>query len=125
LLVGKGYAVDEPNRLGMTPLFSAAMSGRKEATEYLIERGADIMATDLGGDTPLHQAALNAQPETCAVLIDAGADINAQDKRGDTPIALAQSRLNSKRQPRGETKQRLIDVVEYLKAHGAHESSKE
>ncbi|MEZ7195700.1 ankyrin repeat domain-containing protein [Pseudodesulfovibrio karagichevae] len=124
LLESKGYAVDEPDRLGMTPLFSAAMSGRKEAAEYLIQQGADIMTTDRGGDTPLHQAALNAQPETCALLIDAGADINAPDKRGQTPLDLALSRLGNKRQPRGETKQRLLDAVEYLKAHGARETAK-
>src|SRR5581483_1086277 len=52
----------------------------------LLERGADVHATDEGGRTALMKAASQGRAETVRVLLEYGADINAQDKEGQTTL---------------------------------------
>ena len=47
------------NSEGMTILHKAASFGRNDVVSLLIERGADIYATDINGRTPLHFVSLN------------------------------------------------------------------
>jgi ankyrin repeat protein len=54
----------------------------------LIERGADIVATDKDGQTVLHVAARRDYPLT-ALLLEHGADVNATDVHGITPLHAA------------------------------------
>ena len=80
-----------------TPLHHLADYGGKDVSEIftmLIERGADIDATDKDGNTPLHRAALAVEygtynpfsAEVAAMLIQHGADIHAKNKSGETPL---------------------------------------
>ena len=48
-------------RTGMTALFGPAFNGSNRIAQYLIEKGANINATDKAGQTPLHKA-LNIKP---------------------------------------------------------------
>jgi len=72
---------------GITPLFVAALFGRTEAAELLIERGADVKITNgEDGATALHAAAFFCHAETVELLLDKGADINALNQRSETPL---------------------------------------
>jgi hypothetical protein len=59
----------------------------------LIERGADIEATDQDGQSVLHVAARSDYP-LAALLLEHGADVNATDAHGITPLHVA-SKENS------------------------------
>ena len=70
-------------------LHTAAEYGNTETVELLIERGANIEATDIWGQTPLMIAALSGNTETVELLLDRGANIEAKDNMGRTPLHLA------------------------------------
>lgn len=55
----------------------------------LIEKGADVNATNKFWMSPLHFAAQNGTKKIASLLIKKGANINLQDKTGDTPLAIA------------------------------------
>ncbi len=82
-----GLAVDarDPER-GGTPLMWAAVTGRAEAIELLIRRGADVNAVDRDGGTALHAAAFLGHEKAVDVLIRNGAKVNAANSRGETPL---------------------------------------
>ncbi len=67
-----------------TPLHEAALLGKTEIARVLLNRGADIRATDKEGNTPLHWVGRHV--DTAKLLLDAGADPRAQNKDGRTPI---------------------------------------
>ncbi len=85
--MANGAAVDgrDPER-GATPLQWAAASGRAEAIEWLIRRGADVNAAVESGGTALHAAAFLGYEEAVEVLLRNGAKVNAANSRGETPL---------------------------------------
>jgi Acyltransferase family/Ankyrin repeats (3 copies) len=85
--LASGVAVEalDPER-GGTPLLWAAVTGRAEAMELLISRGADVNAADPQGGTALHAAAFLGHEKAVEVLIQNGAKVNAANKRGERPL---------------------------------------
>jgi peptidoglycan/LPS O-acetylase OafA/YrhL len=85
--LASGVAVDavDPER-GGTPLLWAAVTGRAEAIELLIQRGADVNAVDRDGGTALHAAAFLGHEKAVDVLVGNGANVNAANKRGERPL---------------------------------------
>ena len=85
--LASGAAVDgvDPER-GGTPLLWAAVTGRAEAIELLIRRGADVNAVDRDGGTALHAAAFLGHEKAVDVLVRNGAKVNATNNRGETPL---------------------------------------
>lgn len=65
------------------------LNGRPTNVRRLLDRGANVHATDKHGDTGLHLACEYGFPITISILIDAGADINAKDRIGRTPLMRA------------------------------------
>ena len=80
-------AVEEKNR---TPLHFAVMSTRSsvELVELLIEKGANINASDNSGFTALHIAALNEQSQCVESLIWAGADLSATNNKSVSALSI-------------------------------------
>jgi DNA-binding beta-propeller fold protein YncE len=76
---------------GATPLSDAALHGRIEIVRYLIDRGANVEATNDDGNTPLHVAALLCRAEIVQLLLDKGASPRTKNKRGETPIDVVSS----------------------------------
>ena len=85
---GVGVNDVDPDR-GGTPLLWAAVTGRAEAIELLIGRGALVNAVDPDGGTALHAAAFLGHEQAVEVLMRNGANINATNKRGQTPLDVA------------------------------------
>ena len=56
------------NTEGMTPLLWAAAHGRTETVTWLVEKGADILATDGKGRLPRQTADAHGHGETSEVL---------------------------------------------------------
>lgn len=71
---------------GATALHFAALSGRANAVEVLVRRGADLDARDETGTTPLHDAGILGKSETIGILARRGADLDARDEKGKTPL---------------------------------------
>jgi hypothetical protein len=88
--LASGVAVDalDPER-GGTPLLWAAVTGRAETIELLINHGADVNAAGQDGGTALHGAAFLGHEKAVEVLIRGGAKVNAANKRGNTPLDVA------------------------------------
>ena len=64
-----GVDVNEENSNGLTPLHYAASAGHNDIVELLIERGANVNATDSGkGGTPLDYAYWGDQEEVIETL---------------------------------------------------------
>lgn len=78
-------------KFGVTALSWAALEGKEEIAELLIEAGADIGAKNLDGATPLHAAAFMGQLEIVKLLLDYGADVAAKTLNGETPLDTAQA----------------------------------
>jgi ankyrin repeat protein/L-ascorbate metabolism protein UlaG (beta-lactamase superfamily) len=89
-LADKGY---DPNagldQHGHIALMAAAYNRDPKVAQALIERGADVDATNDDGITALHRAALFSADEVAALLIDAGAEVDVRDSSGETPLITA------------------------------------
>jgi peptidoglycan/LPS O-acetylase OafA/YrhL len=85
-----GVAVDaiDPDR-GGTPMMWAAIAGRAEAVQRLIDRGANVNAAGGDGGTALHGAAFLGHAKTVEVLFRNGANLNVANKGGSTPLDTA------------------------------------
>ena len=87
------HGADCKVNVGRTALHDAA---NRECILALVEAGADVNATDKGGETPLHRVATNirfhdrmpyAELKKCVTtLLDSGAEINAVASDGETPL---------------------------------------
>ncbi|MEO8050616.1 MAG: ankyrin repeat domain-containing protein [Acidobacteriota bacterium] len=71
------------------PLADAVERGDKQAVASLLEKHADVNATQGDGATALHWATYLNDAPTTAALLAAGANVNARNDLGVTPLALA------------------------------------
>lgn len=83
---------------GWTALALSAHFNQVEATQALLDLGADLQARSRNenGNTPLHAALAGQSADTASLLLREGADVNAADARGWTPLhqAAASGRLD-------------------------------
>jgi peptidoglycan/LPS O-acetylase OafA/YrhL len=77
--------------LGMTPLSYAALFGRENVVELLLNRGAEVNGPNRDGGTALHAAAFLGRVKIVSLLLKAGADGTAKNERGETPLDAAQA----------------------------------
>lgn len=90
--VAAGADVNEPNRVGYTPLGIAASRGDVDVARALLEHGATVDPSDNTGTTPLAAAVLNSKGrgDMITLLLQHGADPERPNRRGQTPLELAQ-----------------------------------
>jgi hypothetical protein len=89
---------------GFYLLHEAALFGKKDVANFLIENKADLNVKITGidkkryeyrnGMTPLHIALDTNHSEIAKLLIEKGADINAISSKGHTPLSIATFRCN-------------------------------
>jgi ankyrin repeat protein len=113
VMLDNGLSPDRAeSKFGMRPLQIAA--GNVEASRLLIDRGANVNATDLMAETPLHFAA--EDPSVCKLLIESGARLDALSEFQYTPLHVA---LDAPIDRRGNAVERRVEVVQVMLDHGA------
>ena len=65
-----------------------------ESVAYLLDRGADVNATNESGQTALHGAAYMGGNKVVELLLHRGARVNVQDAQSQTPFRIAEAHLN-------------------------------
>ena len=78
--------VNSRNSVGETALMLAALQGRLELAQRLIEQGASVSQE---GWNPLHYAATGPEPKIVALLLQRGAPIEARSPNGTTALMMA------------------------------------
>src|SRR3979411_2572970 len=68
------------------PLVDAATSNDKAALRALLQKKADVNASEADGSTALHWASYRDDLESVDLLIKAGAKVNASNDLGATPL---------------------------------------
>jgi ankyrin repeat protein len=71
---------------GMSPLLYAAKNGQVEIVRVLLDHGADLTRSIIGGDTALHVAARENRAEVLKLLISRGAHSENSNSRGWTAL---------------------------------------
>lgn len=94
---------------GITPLHLAVRSNNFPAVIKLLDKGADVNATNDYNETPLHLAVFNKNLEMIKVLILRGADVHSVNLSGKTPLMLYLKRFHNV----------SLDCVEILVSQGA------
>jgi ankyrin repeat protein len=84
----KNFYTGESQRFArdVTGLHLAATFGLQHITNYLLENGANVKATDSLGATALHNAAQGGHDDVVSLLLENGADVQAQDSKGHTAL---------------------------------------
>lgn len=90
LLLNTGkFDMNEKDDGGWTPIMWAAEDKHRDATQLLIEQGANVHIRDEELNTPLHWAALSGNLEVCRLLLEAHADINSLNIFKETSLHIA------------------------------------
>ncbi|KAJ5608079.1 hypothetical protein N7537_004698 [Penicillium hordei] len=71
------------------PLFAASKGGFLDIVQLLIQKGADVGASDTFRETPLYIACENGHIEVVRLLLDKGADVHHRNQFGWTPVNTA------------------------------------
>ena len=101
-------------------LHYAVMLENLDRVKILVEKGADVNATDNHGQTPLHQAVegvhysddKSGNMEIVKYLVEHGADVNAKSNLEDTVLHRASAWGN-------------LELIKYLVEHGADVNEKD
>ena len=102
------------NNDGWAPLRVAAIHGRSDVVQTLLEKGMDVNAENNRGETALHVAARYGKSDVVRTLIDKGADVNAENNRGETALQHVLERY-----PEEERSDSMNRVMELLRNAGA------
>ncbi|XP_071330868.1 protein TANC2-like isoform X2 [Trachinotus anak] len=89
LLLDRGAAVEQGNRRGVAPLFSAVRRGHWQVVELLLNHGVEVNMVDQQGRTALMTAASEGHMPTAQLLLDHGASLDQTDREGLTALSWA------------------------------------
>ena len=73
---------------GSTPLNDAAFRGNLKIVRLLLDRGAEVNATNRDGNTALISAAFMCHTEVVGVLLEEGASLSHKNNRGESVIEI-------------------------------------
>ena len=82
---------------GYTPLYWAALQGRKEVAELLLANKAEVNTKDNNGETPLFRAALQGHKEVVELLVARKAEVKAKDNHFSDRLLGKKQRPNAAR----------------------------
>lgn len=94
ILAGSNINAIEPSG-GSTPLITAALFGKKDIVDLLLENGASINYQNNDGSTALHVASFFCHPEIVRILLQNGADIEIKNNSGATPLKSVQAPMET------------------------------
>ena len=83
------------NKMHIAPIHAAATHGNVTILRALLEKGADVNATQEGGYTAVHQAAHRNNVPMAKLLLEFGANPHQPDAKGQTAMQLAQAEGNA------------------------------
>ena len=86
--------INNRDECGWTPLYRTVVSGILDATEYLLNNGADPNIQSSMGETPLYQAVEMEKISHVNLLLQKGANPNISQIDGVSPLHLAVNRQN-------------------------------
>lgn len=86
LWASQALDVNAPNAHGESALMMAALRGKLDWAQRLLDRGAKV---HLEGWSPIHYAATGSEPRVIAMLLDKGAPIDAVSANRTTPLMMA------------------------------------
>src|SRR6266702_3967463 len=92
LLLARDVDADAQNKNHFTPFLLAALNGRLEIAQVLLDYGANMNAANYWGETPLHlvsRGKYNSEEhrvDIARLLLVHSMDANAQDKSHSTPL---------------------------------------
>jgi uncharacterized protein len=86
LVADRALDVDALNEAGESALMIAALKGRLDWTQRLLDRGAQV---DKSGWTPLHYAATGPEPAVVKLLLERGAKVDVRSPNRSTPLMMA------------------------------------
>lgn len=89
MLLALACALCHGNALAASDVADAAMRNDQAALKRLIDKAADVNATQPDGSTALHWAAYHGDATATAALLSAGANPSAVTDTGMTPLLLA------------------------------------
>ncbi len=85
--IAAGTDLNAPDSLGGSPpLVTAAVFGKTEVAQVLIDAGADLNTSNRDGSTALYCAAFFGRVEILKALLEAGADKEIGNNFGSTPL---------------------------------------
>ncbi|KAL2867390.1 ankyrin repeat domain-containing protein [Aspergillus lucknowensis] len=92
-LLGLGLAhdinADPQDKWIYPPLMAAALGGRGEVVQFLVENGAHLHARLRNGENAVHFATLYGHSGLVSFLLSRGVDADARNNDGDTPLLWA------------------------------------
>ncbi len=95
-LISRGADPDEKEPTGgSSPLITAALFGKTEAAEALIEAGADLDFVNFEGSTALITAAFFGRTDFVRLLLENGADTSIRNNSGSTAYEAANAPFES------------------------------
>ena len=86
--------INQKDECGWTPLYRSVVSGILEATESLLNNGADPNIPNTMGETPLYQAVDMCKISHVNLLLQKGANPNISQIDGLSPLHLAVNKQN-------------------------------
>ncbi|GFR92735.1 ankyrin repeat domain-containing protein 54 [Elysia marginata] len=113
-LLDKGVSPNASDSKKRTALHIAASQGLDQIVSCLTARRADPNRIDILGNSPLHLAACRGDTRVVRILIGSGADIHKKDHIGRTPLDIVKSRLNTLRQDKSISTDKLIGECQMI-----------
>eukprot|EP00124_Ichthyophonus_hoferi_P002279 Ihof_evm7s149 gene=Ihof_evmTU7s149 len=92
-LKARPHSIDTVNALGFTPLILAALLGHNDLLVFLVEKGANVNATNFEACGSLHYAVIDDNVMMATYLIEHEADITQKDFSGKTPIDMTENNV--------------------------------